>query len=172
MTEEVWKVIDGHPDYEISNHGRLWSWKSHVYVQGKYDKDGYIEFGMKHVSGKMKYYRIHRLVALAFIPNPDNKPVVDHIDGDVKNNHVNNLRWATVSENTFHSRKHKPSVTGVKGITFKNNKYRVRMQCKDKYLSLGSYYTLEEAIEVRLKKARELYGEFVHSDEGKVINVR
>ncbi len=168
--QEIWKVIDGHPDYEISNHGRLWSWKKNNYFKGKYDKDGYVQVGIRHEIGNVrKHYRIHRLVALAFIPNPDNKPVVDHIDGDVKNNCVDNLRWATLSENAFYSRKCKPSATGVKGISFKNNKYCVRFQYKGKFLSCGTYSTLEEAIAVRLKKARELYGDFVHSDEGKVL---
>ena len=44
-------------------------------------------------------FRVHRLVAAAFIPNPENKPCIDHIDGDRANNHADNLRWVTVKEN-------------------------------------------------------------------------
>ena len=49
---------------------------------------------------KKRKYRIHRLIAQAFIPNPDNLPVVDHIDGNKANNNVENLRWVTYQENT------------------------------------------------------------------------
>ena len=54
-------------------------------------------------NGYKERYLIHRLVAMYFIPNPDNKPYVDHIDGDKLNNAVDNLRWATPKENTNNS---------------------------------------------------------------------
>lgn len=62
-----------------------------------YLNGGYMTVKLK-ING-LKVMRVHRLVALAFIPNPDNKPCVDHIDGNKLNNHVNNLRWCTIGEN-------------------------------------------------------------------------
>ena len=62
-----------------------------------YLNGGYMTVKLK-ING-LKVMRVHRLVALAFIPNPDNKPCVDHIDGDRANNHADNLRWVTVKEN-------------------------------------------------------------------------
>lgn len=63
---------------------------------------GYLQVALqKHK--KRKDEKIHRLVAEAFIPNPENKPQVNHIDGDKTNNNVNNLEWTTTSENQLHS---------------------------------------------------------------------
>lgn len=66
------------------------------------DKDGYFSVFLCG-NGKVARHRVHRLVAKAFLPNPDNKPVVNHKDGNRQNNHVNNLEWATVAENNRHA---------------------------------------------------------------------
>eukprot|EP01040_Poterioochromonas_malhamensis_P008755 gene8755-9483_t len=114
MIEEVWKVIEEYPDYEVSNMGRLWSWKRNKYMKLTMG-NRYIRVVLSN-ENQMKGFQFHRLVANAFIPNPDNKPVVDHIDGDAMNNQVNNLRWATFQENSSNTKKHKPTITGVKEL--------------------------------------------------------
>lgn len=68
------------------------------------DKDGYFSVFL-YKNGKVARRRVHRLVAKAFLPNPDNKPIVNHKDGNKQNNHVNNLEWATISENNKHAYK-------------------------------------------------------------------
>lgn len=85
---ETWKEIEGMPNYEISTFGRVKSKKRKMekilnskHMQVMLYDEGY------------KMYRIHRLVALAFIPNPDNLPDVRHIDGNPSNNMVDNLEW-------------------------------------------------------------------------------
>lgn len=66
------------------------------------DEDGYLYVKL-YKNGKGTKKRIHRLVAETFIPNPDNKPTVNHIDGDKLNNHYLNLEWATRSEQIKHA---------------------------------------------------------------------
>lgn len=96
--------------HEVSNYGRVRSidrvvgnWCGSQLKRGKLlslkiMKNDYIRVGIRQ-GGKFKSQYVHRLVAEAFIPNPDNKPCVDHIDGNKRNNHVENLRWVTHKEN-------------------------------------------------------------------------
>ena len=63
-----------------------------------YLSDGYYIIGL-YKDAKRKFFKLHRLIALAFIPNPDNKPCVDHINRNRKDNRIENLRWATSKEN-------------------------------------------------------------------------
>ena len=104
MKEEVWKPIKDYEGlYEISNLGRV---KSLNYKRTGKEKilkntvcnDGYLKVGLTK-NGKDKVFRIHRLVAEAFIPNPENKPFIDHINTIRDDNRIENLRWCTQKEN-------------------------------------------------------------------------
>lgn len=92
---ETWKVINDFPNYEISNFGNIRNKTKLLKIVP--NKQGYNIVVL--CNGIRKTINVHRLVAAAFVPNPENKPCVDHIDGDRANNHADNLRWVTVKEN-------------------------------------------------------------------------
>ena len=118
--EEIWKPISGYEGiYEISNLGAIKSLERIVKnsgVHGGYVKlkerilkprenkkrNGYYEISLKK-DGIEKRFKVHRLVAIAFIPNPNNKPEVNHIDGNKSNNSASNLEWVSSKENKEHA---------------------------------------------------------------------
>ena len=107
---EIWKTVDGYNGkYMISNYGNVLS-KNFLntgedrLLKLKRHHSGYIFVRLCNGAGqKQKNQTIHILVARAFIPNPDNKPCVNHIDGNKANNHVTNLEWVTHKENKQHA---------------------------------------------------------------------
>ena len=98
---EIWKDIPGYEGvYQVSNLGNVKSLPRMV-SNGK----GYLCIELKDKNGKYHFCGVHRLVAVAFIENPDNKPQINHIDGNKKNNIVENLEWCTNGENQVHAYK-------------------------------------------------------------------
>ncbi len=97
---EVWKTIEGFPNYEVSNRGRIRNKRTGLILTQIPDKDGYLRI---HLGNDRTVKRVHRLVASAFISNPFNKPHVNHIDGNKTNNCIDNLEWATSRENNVHA---------------------------------------------------------------------
>lgn len=106
MDSEEWRDIEGYDgDYQVSNLGKVRShkrgneWRP---LRPSKDKDGYLAVILsKH--NKQKRYRVHRLVAMAFIPNSLNLPIVEHRDDNPKNAHVDNLFWSTENDNIHHA---------------------------------------------------------------------
>ena len=88
---EIWKDVPGYIGlYKVSNYGRIKSVKKQLVLKTCGSGNRYKTVAL--CNGMRKTFRVHRLVAAAFIPNPDNKPCIDHIDGDRANNHADNLR--------------------------------------------------------------------------------
>lgn len=147
FSEEIWKPVVGYEGlYEVSNKGRVRSLNRKVSNgHGFYIKEGrvlaisktttgYWKVELKKSGEKRRSMKVHRLVAFAFIPNSENKPNINHIDGNPLNNNVENLEWCTQSENMLHANK--------VGLRKKRNGFNF---CKEKiiseYLSEGKTLT-------------------------------
>lgn len=98
----IWKEIDGYENYKVSNTGKIYSFFSHKILTPIKHRCGYLRVNLKNDLGH-KFLFIHRVVAKTFIENKQNKPQVNHKNGDKTDNRVENLEWATPSENQKHS---------------------------------------------------------------------
>lgn len=95
----MFKIIDNFPNYAISEEGVVINQSTDRILTPTVYGPGYLRVALCK-EGKQYQLLVHRLVAMTFIPNPDNLPIVHHIDGDPSNNHINNLKWCSVKENT------------------------------------------------------------------------
>ena len=160
MTEEWKSVIDYEECYEVSNLGnirsidrlstsygsRICQRKGKLLTQSKHGRYAMVDLCK---DGIVKKHLIHRLVATAFIANPENKPAVDHIDRDRFNNNASNLRWATSEENQSNRG---IMITNTSGHSFirqiKPTLWKVQINRKS--LNVQKYFTsLEDAIVFR-----------------------
>tara|TARA_R110000824_G_scaffold359051_1_gene546585 strand:- start:242 stop:688 length:447 start_codon:yes stop_codon:yes gene_type:complete len=127
--------IQGYPNYLIYPDGRVWSKKRNRFLKGWINSDGYVDIDIQR-----KTRKVHRLVAEAYIPNPENKQEVDHIDGNKQNNDISNLTWVTHLENmnAFQPIR-KDNISGVKNVHYDNThkkwmfKKHMNGKCYKKY---------------------------------------
>jgi len=142
---EEWRKIEGHEGYEVSNIGNIRSFK-HGKIRIRklvLDSKGYYQVNLS-INGKCKLQLVHRLLAIAFIPNPDNKPCIDHINRIRTDNRIENLRWATMEENMSNQNLSIRNKLGVQYISC--SRKRFRFQIRRNGISHSKYFkTLEEA---------------------------
>ena len=135
---EIWRDINGYPNYEVSTFGNVRNKRTLRVLKPFYNnKRKYllVDLGKK--------IQVHRLVALAFIDNPDNLPQIDHIDYDPSNNNINNLRWISPKDNCDRRKR----VVGA-SISFKDPYWVVQYQANGKnnckYFKEDDYESAEQ----------------------------
>ena len=150
----------------MSTKGRVRNVKSRRILKAFINGRGYYHVTMSN-NGTIKTLRVHRLVAMAFIPIEENKPCCDHIDRNPLNNNLINLRWSSASENTMNQTKKTNNTSGITGVHFVNasGKWIAQIHLKRKAIYLGCFDTIEDAKEARIKAVKELFKEFANPDE-------
>ena len=148
---EVWKEYGS---YEVSNVGNVKGYHGKI-LKPNLNRHGYLDIKLCE-NGNNKHMKVHRLVALCFLENPENKPQVDHINRIKTDNRVENLRWATRSENNRNAGVHSTTKSGYKHIctyfTRGNEYWKITIT----YLKIQKHfnkskYTLEQVVEERNK---------------------
>jgi hypothetical protein len=135
-----WRVIASHPAYEVSSAGEVR--RGGKVLKGVAMKIGYIKFAL----GRKYQLFAHRLVADAFIPNPENKPEVDHINRIRHDNRVENLRWATCAENQANTPVQTNNKLGHKNICIRGQKFLVQVWRDGARVYQKTLPTLDDAI--------------------------
>ncbi len=117
--EELWAVIEEAPKYEVSTFGKVRNWKTKRLITPSPSSNKYLQVNLYNEEGKPIRRYVHRLVAIAFIPNPEDLPQVDHLTPDKTNNRVECLRWASakVNSDAYPKVKHKTRERAIDQLT-------------------------------------------------------
>jgi hypothetical protein len=157
--DTLYDVVGYEGRYKINKNGEIWSSRYKRFLKPHYNNCGYLKVSL----GRNNSYLIHRLLALQFIPNPDNFDMIDHIDRNKINNNLENLRWCNRATNEQNTTRHKDNIVGFKHIDAHTRKHRSgntseywriritteKLKCKFEYSK--SKYTLEQVVEFRNK---------------------
>ena len=138
--------ITDYENYIIYEDGKVFSQKSKKFLKPYLGVRGYMTVNLCKY-GKMKNVKIHRLVAIHHIPNPNLLEYVDHIDRCKTNNCISNLRWASMSDNNLNQTVYKNSKTGIKNISYmtRDKRYRFEKRVENKKF-IKTFNTLAEAV--------------------------
>lgn len=160
--EEIWKDIEDYEGYQVSNFGRVRSldrynsrgwWIKGCILKPIMDKKGYLTVGLSK-NNQRKAFKVHRLVALHFIPNIENKPEIDHINTIKTDNRVENLRWVTPKENSNNPLSIVNKSESKKGI--KNHRHQPVLQYDKDGNFIREWDTMTEA-ETTLKITHKIH---------------
>ena len=158
---EKWMLIDGYINYYVSNFGRVINMTTKQILKPSITSNGYKSVAL--YSRVKKVFAVHRLVAFAFIDNYEkDRKNVDHKNHNKLDNNVNNLRWATTTENGQNRKKQKNTKSIYKGVIWRKDRkvWVAKIMYNKHRIYLGSYKTQEEAGRAYNEKAIELFGEF------------
>ena len=163
---ETYKKIDGIENYSVSDHGNVRNDQTGRVLKPASNALGYLQVS---INGNAK--RLHQLVATAFLVNPDNKKCVDHIDNNRQNNNLINLRFATHSQNQQNRSISKNNTSGFKGVSWnkKMMRWTAVIEVNYKQIRLGSFINKEDAINIRVQRAQQEFGEYINKCEIVII---
>ena len=163
---EEYRTIKDFETYEISNLGNVRNINTGKILNQHLNHEGYKRCDL--YNNKKRFTKsIHRMIADAFIPNPENKECVDHINGNRQENSLNNLRWASKTENGINKKIQTNNSTGYTGVMFDKrcNKYFSQIKYNNKIYHLGTFDNISDAVEARLRKSEELFKDFQSNHE-------
>ncbi len=159
---EKWETISTHTNYKVSSIGQVCNSETGRILKPSNNGKDYLQVVLSE-NGKCKTFKIHRLVAEHFIINPSNKRCVDHIDRNRLNNNVDNLRWASDSENQMNATKNKSNTSSTyKGVSLHkaSNKWMAYVQVDRVKKSLGYFEVEREAAIAYNLAAVKFYKQF------------
>jgi len=166
------KIIPEFPKYRISNYGSVVSeMRADIKkLKPQVGSNTYLQVVLIDDSKKATKL-VHVLVAQVFIPNPENKTYVDHINHDRHDNRVENLRWVTQSENLQNKSIHKNNTSGVTGVQFCNGFWKAQICVNYNTIQLGSFLVKEHAIHARQKGEEKYFGEFANKEKQNITPI-
>ena len=158
---ELYVNITNFPNYQISNFGNCKNITTGRILKGGIEGNGYLVVGLQN-NGERSMKKIHKLVANAFLENPENKKCVDHKDRCRTNNHLSNLRYATGSENSQNASMKATNSSGTVGISWdkKQNKWRANITINGSQKSIGRFTKKEDAILARANAEIQYFKDF------------
>jgi len=163
---EEYKPIVEFETYDVSNLGNVKNKKTSVMLKTRLKPNGYCIVDINKNNRRYTKH-LHRLIAEAFIPNPENKPFIDHIDNNKLNNNINNLRWVTNQENQQNQKLSTNNTSGIKGVYLnkKTNKWIAYVTIDGKKMYLGCFENIDDAKAARITKAQQVFGVYINSCE-------
>jgi hypothetical protein len=168
MAEEF-RIIKDFENYSVRTLGNVKNNKTGRILKPGIGNHGYYQVNLCK-DGNMYNKKIHKLIAEYFIVNPYKKNCIDHIDNNRLNNNVNNLRWVSSQENSMNRKLSSNNTSNYKGVTFHKriNKWMAHIKINGKQQYLGCFKKIEDAVNARVKKAEELFGEYINKCEKEV----
>jgi hypothetical protein len=166
LNVEVFRSVDGYKYYAVSSFGNVKNTKTGRILKGR-NVCGYLQVVLYEDGLAKKSYLVHRLVAYAFIDNPDDKLCVDHKNNDRTNNNISNLRFATTKENSQNRILSSNNTSKVKGVSFNKRakKWRAHIRIDGILIHIGYYDNLEDAKIARINRANQAFGVYTNACE-------
>lgn len=171
IIKEVWLPCTLNKKYMVSSFGNIRHINKTTNLNPGPGKNGYLYVSLIDDERK-KNILLNRSIALAFIPNIDNNPIVDHINGSKANNHISNLRWVTDTQSVINTGELLNNKSGKKGVIEEKGKWKrdkSKGRCKNKWQAFieinkvkikKRFDTFEEAVEQRIKWEKQYHGEY------------